>query len=409
MCHAFGHGAADEISATAVRVLRGMRGDVPACKRYLQYLAIKRALKGHDLLIASFERGACASLWASAGFLFRAPTHRHITGGKRPLIVFSPVVLEPAHVLRAPKQQLYACLHYQLEQYLRAECAAGEPGHVLVFDLKEFGWRHLHRRFLTQVVKLIGVLLKNYPETVYKLAVVNAPSIFSIAWAAILPFANEHVQSKITISRGSNTDALRELVGAEVLPADLGGDAPVAGAEPGASAAPADADPYENAWTDVTIDAGKTAQHVVEIGDDEAGAGEGDASGQGSDQSIAIEFAIESSDVSFFVVHEPLGADKKKAAAEQSYALEPQSHNASAGTVSHLIEGARPGRYTCVWDNTQAWRYPRTVSYRVFAVKGAVPMSIASADPAADDDSPTAPLPEWEGLTDAEMAAMATG
>lgn len=407
LCRAFGHGAPDEVTAMAVRSMRALRGDVPACKRYLQYLAAKRALKGYDLLITSFERGACASLWLSAGFLFRPPLHRHVTGGKRPMIVFAPIELEPAHVLRVPKQQLYACLHYQLERYLAAEREAGLAGHVLVFDLAEFGWKHLHRRFLTQVVKLIGVLLKNYPETVHKLCVVNAPSLFSIAWQAILPWANEHVQSKIAISRGPNADVLRELVGADVLPADLGGDAPVDSALAAAHEAAAKA--AASGWTEVSIAAGSTAQHVLEVGEPAPGGGAAEGGPDGA-QSIAIEFSIESSDVSFFVVHEPLGAAGGKKGAEQSYVLEPQSYQSSGGSVSQLLEGAKPGKYTCVWDNTQAWRYPRKVSYRVFSVKageGASAMASGGTEWSAEDDSPSGPLPEWEGLGDAEMDAMA--
>jgi len=398
LCKSFGHGSEDPVRATASRMLRGMRGDKPACQRYCKYLAITRALKGTDLLIASFSSGSCAEFWASAGFLFRSPTHRHIKGGKRPVMVYAPIGVEPAHVMRVPKQQLYACLHYQLELYLATERERKESGHVLIFDLAEFGWKHLHRRFLTAVVQLVGVLLKNYPEMIHKLVIINAPSIFSIAWAAILPFANEHVQSKISISRGPNTEVLLDLVGAEGLPSDLGGTSE----EPMVAHAEVRDD---QAWTEVEILAGKTEKVVVTV-DPPAPKKDGTDPEQCS---LAVEFTVESAEISFFVVREPLpdpAAGKKAPPPEQEYALEPETYQSSDGPVTKLVEDAKPGTYTCVWDNTQAWRYSRKISYRVVKVFGEVPVVEDGAS--TEDSSLTAALPEWDGLSDAEMAKLAS-
>lgn len=313
-------------------------------------------------------------------------------------MIYAPVGVEPAHVLRVPKQQLYACLHYQLELYLETEHARGQSGHVLIFDLAEFGWRHLHRRFLTQVVQLVGVLLKNYPEMITKLAIVNAPGIFSIAWKAILPFANEHVQSKISITRGPNTEMLLDLVGPEGLPADMGGS--VAETLESVPAAASGGASDEAVWTEVTIDAGKTERHVVKV---EAHEPAPDGSVP-EPFSLAVEFSVESAEISFMAVYEPPQAEGAKKGGEQEYAIEPETYNASGGNVSKLVEGARPGTYTFVWDNTQAWRYPRNVSYRVLRVSGSV--QGVEADE-TDDTSRLSRLPEWDGLTAAEMQKLA--
>lgn len=435
LCASFGAGAADGYQATAARLLAATRGDTAVCERYATYLALTRALKGLDLLVDSFERGACASFWPAAGFLFRPPTTRYSTKGKLPVAVFAPVGFEPEAVLRVPPQQLYACLHLLTERFLRAEVARGESGHVLVFDLAQFGWAHLHRRFLTQVVMLVAMLLKNYPEMIAKLHIVNAPAIFSIAWAAILPFANEHVRSKISISRSHDRDALLELVGKEGLPADLGGVLDDAEAD-GHAAAPADTlppQPSEAAWAQVEIAAGRTATHAVVVTRDdlERGAAEAAAAAAAAAAvaaaaggarptdsppergacSLALEFELDGADITFFAVTHALrendagggGGGKSTSgggASEEKYALEPATLLADEMPCSRLVEVTSPSTVTFVWDNSAAWRYARTVRYRVAKVYGfAQPQGAAGLVTASG-------TPEWEGLDDAEVAKL---
>ena len=52
---------------------------------------------------------------------------------------------------------------------------------------------------------------------------VNAPTIFSVAWAAILPFANDYVRAKLHLSRHAETELLSEICGPHGVPRSLGG------------------------------------------------------------------------------------------------------------------------------------------------------------------------------------------
>jgi len=419
LCACFGHGAPDPYQATAARLLAATRGNLATSKRYATWLALTRALKGLDLVGASFERGACAAIAPNAGFLFQAPTLRYFTGGKVPCAVFAPLGFDPVVALKASPQHMYACMHRQAEEMLRAEARFGGTGHALVFDLYHFGWKHLGRRFLTQVVMLIAMLLKNYPEMVGKLYIVNAPAIFSIAWAAILPFANEAVQSKISISRGPNLEELREAVGAAGLPTDLGGDVEAAAGD--APAHPAeggrpDAAEEGGAWTELLVEAGKTAQHVVTVDEADAAAALEAVAADGAPStpavaatSLALEFEIEGADIAFFCVREPPpapGGKKGGAVVEQEYAVEPTTLAAGDSPVSRLIEAAGPGVYTFVWDNTAAWRYPRTIRFRVQKLQGPAAAQ-GGGEAARAIVGPGTPPPEWDGLGDAEMTKLA--
>lgn len=392
MCRTFGHGAEDPVAATAARLLRANRGDLANCRRYTRYIALTRALNGNDYLEASLERGSLAKVWGPSGFLLRPPTHRYITTGKRPVMFFCVEGAEPDVVLRVPRQQLYACMHLQAQRYLHTEQERGEAGHVLIFDLAGFGWRHINRQFLVRAVQLVGMMLKHYPEMILKVIVIHAPAIFSVAWAAIVPFANDHVQSKVAIHRGDAKDVVVEHVGAEAAEELLLGEV-----EGEAGGAPADADAGPGEWTQVTIAAGATHTHEVVIPDDSSAEGAA---------SLLVECAVEASELSVMVVRELADAGGSKAAA-QEYAVEPESVSAAAGRWSKTVAPAAPGKYTVCWDNTQAWRYPRTVSFRVSVLRGYV---ASEGAPAADtEDSSLRRLPDWDGLSQDEQTALAAG
>ena len=66
----------------------------------------------------------------------------------------------------------------------------------------------MHKEMILTVIDMIAIAMRNYPETIHSLAVVNAPRIFSLAWAMIKPFLDERVLRKISISAQPDTDRL---------------------------------------------------------------------------------------------------------------------------------------------------------------------------------------------------------
>lgn len=63
-----------------------------------------------------------------------------------------------------------------------------------------------------------------YPESLYKLFVVNTPAIISVAWRIISPWVDARTKSKIVFLKpGETAEELRKHIHEEALPADLGG------------------------------------------------------------------------------------------------------------------------------------------------------------------------------------------
>ena len=63
-------------------------------------------------------------------------------------------------------------------------------GTVVVYDLKGFGAKHLHTAMLRILISLFGIGQSKFPESLYRVFIVNAPTIFSGTWTAIKPVLN---------------------------------------------------------------------------------------------------------------------------------------------------------------------------------------------------------------------------
>ncbi|CAH1802272.1 unnamed protein product [Owenia fusiformis] len=94
---------------------------------------------------------------------------------------------------------------------------------VVVFDMSNAGTKQLWRPGMTMYTHLVQILEDNYPESVYKLFVVNAPSIFPIIWRLGRPLISDHMKNKIHVLGGNFKEELLKYIDTEELPAFLGG------------------------------------------------------------------------------------------------------------------------------------------------------------------------------------------
>ncbi|KAF8903164.1 CRAL-TRIO domain-containing protein [Gymnopilus junonius] len=102
--------------------------------------------------------------------------------------------------------------------------AAGKPigtGLVIV-DLKGFGLGAFWQ-IKSLVRDCFQISQDYYPETMGQLAVINAPSTFTVIWNAVKPWLAKETVEKVDILGGNYKDVLLSLVDAENLPASLGG------------------------------------------------------------------------------------------------------------------------------------------------------------------------------------------
>jgi len=68
---------------------------------------------------------------------------------------------------------------------------------IVILDLKGFGMKHITKPFYGPLKGLIDVDQYFYPETLYRLIVVNAPFLVQALWAIMKPWLDPITQSKI--------------------------------------------------------------------------------------------------------------------------------------------------------------------------------------------------------------------
>mmetsp|Transcript_14665 Transcript_14665/g.46764 ORF Transcript_14665/g.46764 Transcript_14665/m.46764 type:complete len:243 (-) Transcript_14665:143-871(-) len=97
-----------------------------------------------------------------------------------------------------------------------------------ILDLQGVTMAKLSSETLEFVKKIAKVDSANYPETMGKMLIINAPGIFKFAWGLVQAFLDPRTVSKIEILSGPEVwkPRLAQLVDADQLPAELGGTGP---------------------------------------------------------------------------------------------------------------------------------------------------------------------------------------
>lgn len=97
-----------------------------------------------------------------------------------------------------------------------------------VMDIKGMVMSQVSRSFLGLTKRLAAVDQEQYPETLGRIIIINAPSAFPMAWRMVKGFLDPVVTAKITVCGGPSEwePILFDLIGKENLPSNYGGLAP---------------------------------------------------------------------------------------------------------------------------------------------------------------------------------------
>ena len=118
-----------------------------------------------------------------------------------------------------------ATWHYRLPAASLA-CGKYVGKGLYVMDLKGFALsKHFTYDTREFIKSFIGVASANYPETIYKTYMINAPFIFRTAWAFISKFLDERQVAKFSIMGGPKEylPKLLEVMDIENIPTQFGG------------------------------------------------------------------------------------------------------------------------------------------------------------------------------------------
>jgi hypothetical protein len=92
---------------------------------------------------------------------------------------------------------------------------------VTIIDLKGISIRNMNNGFYTYLKNIICIGSNYYPETIYKMFIINTPFMFSTVWKVIRSFVPQKTQNKVHIlSKGQET-LLYKYIDKDKLPDNL--------------------------------------------------------------------------------------------------------------------------------------------------------------------------------------------
>lgn len=124
-------------------------------------------------------------------------------------------------------------IRFHVQEYERAlkyifpACSKAQGTHVsqtlAIMDLKGVGLRHLSgdvKRILSEITHIDQ---NNYPETLGKTLIINAPAVFRAIWGIVKPMLDPRTQAKIEVCPSDYLPVLQKWIDTDSIPAYLGG------------------------------------------------------------------------------------------------------------------------------------------------------------------------------------------
>eukprot|EP00455_Lapot_gusevi_P031720 TRINITY_DN344_c0_g2_i6.p2 TRINITY_DN344_c0_g2~~TRINITY_DN344_c0_g2_i6.p2 ORF type:complete len:253 (-),score=82.20 TRINITY_DN344_c0_g2_i6:605-1363(-) len=95
--------------------------------------------------------------------------------------------------------------------------------HTVIMDLEGLGRKHLSKNFYTPIKSMIDIDQYYYPETLWRLYIINAPFIFKMLWSAVKPWIHPITRERIQVLGSDYKQQLLKTIDADQLPVYLGG------------------------------------------------------------------------------------------------------------------------------------------------------------------------------------------
>mmetsp|Transcript_2639 Transcript_2639/g.3344 ORF Transcript_2639/g.3344 Transcript_2639/m.3344 type:complete len:131 (-) Transcript_2639:205-597(-) len=107
---------------------------------------------------------------------------------------------------------------------LSEECGEEVTGYISIADMKGLGLGMMNPTRVGILKMLAGIAAENYPETVDKIIIVNAPWVFSRLYEFAKGFLDADTVSKFTISNKPLTELFPDVFDLDLLPKEYGGN-----------------------------------------------------------------------------------------------------------------------------------------------------------------------------------------
>jgi hypothetical protein len=100
----------------------------------------------------------------------------------------------------------------QIKRNISAEVGYRVYKTTLVIDLEGMTWgKHLSAVFKDNLKMATSLLIENYPETIWRVYIINAPAIFRFAWTFIRPMLTGDMIAKVTVI-GASAEKIKQVL-----------------------------------------------------------------------------------------------------------------------------------------------------------------------------------------------------
>ncbi|XP_012940167.1 SEC14-like protein 2 [Aplysia californica] len=265
------------------------------------------------------------------------------------------------------KQEVILSKVYLLEKiYAMFEEKTKEQGRrvdqmVIIFDMEKFGLKHLWKPGVDVFTQIIAVFEDNYPETLKKTFVVNAPKIFPLAYSLLKPFLSEETHRKVTVCGSNYKEVLLQHIDADQLPAHWGGTCTdpdgnprcpsliiPGGQVPESYHRQNDLDDV-SAFTQVSIGRGSTLKLEYVVDKPRC--------------AIRWQFKTDGFDIGFGVLKKTADGPQKSAEMEEVVAT--QRVNSHMVPEDGMVQCKEAGTYVVRFDNTYSWARAKKLLYLI--------------------------------------------
>ncbi|XP_071790017.1 SEC14-like protein 2 [Asterias amurensis] len=231
---------------------------------------------------------------------------------------------------------------------------------TMILDLDQVGLGHLWMPFLNVYFEVLNQFEANYPETLKRCIVINAPSMVSVGYNLFKPFLSVDTRSKVKFCGGNYQSKLLEFINPDQLPKHYGGTA-VHDGDPKCSAKIRSGGKVPKSYylkeqhlsgssnlKKVTVGYGAKLELPFEVTEPSSG--------------LRWEFQTEKDDIGFGVYRKETSPDGKSKLVEVVATSRFSCHMVPE---SGVMECDQVGTYVAVFDNSFSWVKSKKLHYSV--------------------------------------------
>ncbi|KAI0234851.1 SEC14-like protein 2 [Lamellibrachia satsuma] len=243
-------------------------------------------------------------------------------------------------------------------------------GLVIILDLEKYGLRHLWKPALDIYTHVLAIFEANYPETLHRTYVVNAPKIFPIAYNLTKPFLSADTKEKVHVLGKNWKHRLLEVIDADQLPVHWGG-----------TATDPDGDPYCRSQVCM---GGEIPSHHYTNHLENVDISQFTTKSLGRGSSLELEYPVQRQNTvlrwQFFTEDSDLSFSIARQSSTSAGEGEPQS-SSKAEAVEEIVKPCRvnshlipesgslvctiPATYIIKFDNSYSWLKSKKLSYLI--------------------------------------------